>query len=311
MVQKASAIPDREAGQGRETFFDGVSTLISPTGKGVSSSRHDGFSYPNGFLSPGVNKSTSGCIPLPEHSRVQRHCGSSGDGRGGFQRVTCPGNTSVLLPPVYPNSPLPKPREIRVTLHYGELALHFTSVPARAGSLCTLISQRGALPVIIDFKAGSDAGLADASQEVAASVTTATLDIIPTRTGIRRCNFFLMKLLSRADVGDSIKPSIKPLPDGTNECYLNTPSSGAPNGLTVKWSIPGFEEYAHDESGPQVYRTRALTYYTDLNSLLAVGDVCSTDSIVIDRVEDYIHRTLIKNLPAITPIGLPQVVLGA
>lgn len=213
----------------------------------------------------------------------------------------------MLLPSVYPDSPLPKPREIRVTLHYGELALHFTPVPGRADSLCTLISQRAALPVIIDFNAGSGAGPADASQQVAASVTTATLDIIPTRTGIRRCNFFLMKLLSRADVGDSMKP----LPDGTNECYLNTPGSGAPNGLAVKWSIPGFAEYAPDESGPQVYRTRALTYYTDLNSLLAVSDVCSIDSTVIDRVEKYIHRTLIRNLPAITPIGLPQVVLGA
>jgi hypothetical protein len=71
------------------------------------------------------------------------------------------------------------------------------------------------------------------------------------------------------------------------------------------------EEYTPDERGVQVYKTRALTYYTDLNSLLAVRDVSLIDSTVVDLLENYIHQTVIKNLPAITPIGLAHVVLGA
>jgi hypothetical protein len=174
-------------------------------------------------------------------------------------------------------------------------------------SLCTLVSQRGALPVIIDFRAGSGAGLTGVSQQVAASVTTAKLEIIPTRTDIRRCDFFLMKALSRDDFIDQTKP----LPDGTNECYLNKPNIGETGGLTARWSIPGFEEYTPDERGIRVYKTRALTYYTDLNSLLEISDVSLIDSAVIDCLENYIHRTVIENLPAITPIGLVQVALGA
>jgi hypothetical protein len=220
--------------------------------------------------------------------------------------VTCAESAWALLRPVYPTSPVPKPQELRVTLHYGELALHFTSAPRRVDSLCTLVSQRGALPVITDLKAGSGAGLTDASQQIAASVTTAILDIIPTRTGIRRCNFSLMESLGRAALADPTKP----LPHGTNECYLNETDGGLTNGLTVRWSIPGFDEYAPDEHGVQVYKTQALTYYIDLNSLLATRDVNLIDSAVIDFLENYIHRTVIKNLPAITPIGLAQVVLG-
>jgi hypothetical protein len=223
------------------------------------------------------------------------------------QRITCPENAAALLRPVYPDSAVPKPRQLRVTLHYGKLALRFTSALKQADSLCTLVSQRAALPVITDFNAGFGGGVTDASQQVAASVTTATLDIIPTQTNIRRCNFFLMKFLSRADLIDSAKP----LPNGTNKCYLNEPGGGATNGLTVRWSIPGFGEYAPDEHGVRVYKTRALTYYTDLNSLFQAGQVSSIDSTVIDCLENYIHRKIIKNLPAITPIGLAQVVLGA
>jgi hypothetical protein len=102
----------------------------------------------------------------------------------------------------------------------------------------------------------------------------------------------------------------KPLPSGTNECYLNEPGSNAINGLTARWSIPGFEEYTPNEHGVQVYKTRALTYYTDLNSLLETKDVSLIDSTVVDCLENYIHQTIINNLPAITPIGLAHIVLG-
>lgn len=112
--------------------------------------------------------------------------------------------------------------------------------------------------------------------------------------------------LDRAALVDATKP----LPNGVNQCYLNDPDGVALNALTIRWSIPGFEEYAPNENGAQAYKTRPLTYYTDINSLFSTRTAISIDPAVIDIVENYIHRTLIKNLPAITPIGLPQVVLG-
>lgn len=60
-----------------------------------------------------------------------------------------------------------------------------------------------------------------------------------------------------------------------------------------------------------MYKTQALKYYIDLNSPFRASDVSSINSAMIDYLENYIHQTIIKNLPAITPIGLAQVVLGA
>jgi hypothetical protein len=156
---------------------------------------------------------------------------------GRTRRITCRDDTSAVLRPVYPSSPVPKPKEVRVTLHYDKLALHFKSAPQRVDSLCTLVSQRAALPVIVDVTAGPGAGPIDASQQITASVTTATLDIIPTRTDVRRCDFSLMRSLTRPVLGDPTKP----LPSGTNECYLNGHGSGSINGFTARWSIPGLK----------------------------------------------------------------------
>jgi hypothetical protein len=248
------------------------------------------------------------CAEPPQHSGMRRHCSLLDNKRdSGFQRITCAENTLVVLRPVYPHSPVPKPRQLRVTLHYDALALRFILTSKDAGSLCTLVSQRGALPVISNINAGLGNGVAETSQQVAASVTTATLDIIPTRTDIHRCDFFLMRLLGRYAIDDSTKP----LPGGTNECYLNEPGDDTTNGLTVRWSIPGFEEYAPDEHGVQAYKTRALTYYTDLNSLFKCRNIRSIGSPMIDHLENYIHRKIIENLPAITPIGLVQAIFGA
>ena len=261
----------------------------------------------NGFFQLGANTVR---VSLRDTSRVYSSSSAvwlaGAKTESGPRHVTCRESASALLRPVFPNSPVPKPRQPSVTLHYGELALRFTSVPQRADSMCTLVSQRGALPVIADFRAGAGAGFIDASQQIAASVTTATLDIISTRIDIRRCDFSLMRSLSH----DVLTDPTKPLPSGTNECYLNEPDISGTNGLTVRWSIPGFEEYIPDERGVRVYKTRALTYYTDLNSLLATSDVSLIDSAVIDCLENYIHQKVIENLPAITPIGLVQVVLG-
>ena len=150
-----------------------------------------------------------------------------------------------------------------------------------------------------------------ATGRVGRSVVDLLLDAgVPVRALTRRLEAAAM-LPANVDVvtGDLIDQT-KPLPDGTNECYLNKPNIGETRGLTARWSIPGFEEYTPDERGIRVYKTRALTYYTDLNSLLEISDVSLIDSAVIDCLENYIHRTVIENLPAITPIGLVQVALG-
>ncbi|MBV9648733.1 MAG: hypothetical protein JO296_01170 [Pseudonocardiales bacterium] len=284
-------------------------TLATPPSSFAADAMSQRFDE-HGLLPPDTQraaKSVVVCAGPPQRFGMDRQCDLPGNRRAGSRRATCVENTLVVLRPVYPNSPVPKPRQLRVTLHYGVLALRFIVAPKRPDSLCTLVSQRGALPVISNINAGPGNSLVKASRQVAASVTTATLDIIPTRTDIHRCNFFLMRVLDRPTLNDSTRP----LPNDTNECYLNELRDDTTNGLTARWSIPGFDEYIPDEHGVQVYKTRALTYYTDLNSLLATRDVSSIDSTEVDQLENYIHHKIIENLPAITPIGLAQVVFGA
>jgi hypothetical protein len=66
----------------------------------------------------------------------------------------CPQSASALLRPVkLPGASVP-PRinRLNATFHYGALPLDFTSVANAGESLCTLVSQRGALPIIADFR---------------------------------------------------------------------------------------------------------------------------------------------------------------
>ena len=302
----APVVDARAASPNQEAFFSKVFTVAMSNGRDIIPETLEGrgevhFDDKNSAKIARMSTDPIHIGLRDTHSSTLLFVNGQTESRA--RHVTCRYDTSALLRPVYPRSPVPKPKELRVTIHYDKLALQFTLAPKRVYSLCTLVSQRAALPVIADVRAGRGAGLIDTSQQVAASVTTATLDIIPTRTDIRRCDFSLMRSLTRPSLGDPAKP----LPSGTNECYLNEPGSSAINGLTARWSIPGFEEYTPDERGVQVYKTRALTYYTDLNSLLATKDVSLIDSIVVDCLENYIHQTIIKNLPAITPIGIAQV----
>jgi hypothetical protein len=221
--------------------------------------------------------------------------------------LSCADSAWVLLRPVFPADPLSASgRLLRVPIHYGKLSLGFTSAPKTDGSWCTLVSQRGALPIIADVK--TDPGIASptvmASQQIAASVTTATLDFISTRMDIHRCDLSIMQSLGHADLADPTTP----LPSGSNNCYLNARSCDVINGISVRWSIPGFEQYVPNEQGIRVYKTQALTYYVDLNSFLMSNDVRSINPAAINYLENYIHRTLIRNLPpALTPIGIAQI----
>jgi hypothetical protein len=275
------ATPERRVTHIQELFLGNIFRFVAPDDRGVI------LSTPNSL----------GDIHVDGETDIKSKTQSSP------LHVTCPDSASAVLRPIFPNYPVPNTRKLRTTIHYGKLGLRFMSAPKPDDSLCTLVSQRGALPIIADFRVDPGTRLTVASQQIAASVTTATLDFIPTRTDIRHCDLSLLESLSRADLIDSTKP----LPSGSEKCYLNEPGTAATNGLTVRWSIPGFEEYTPGERGLRVYKTQALTYYVDLNSLLATNDVRSINSLVVDCLENYIHQTLIKNLPAITPIGIAQV----
>jgi len=207
---------------------------------------------------------------------------------------SCPANADAMLETVRLPSASRGFALVRLTMHYGELPLQFHAEPAE--SLCRLVSQRGALPVIFDATA---AGRTITSVRGAVSVTTATLDFMPSDAGIRSCDFSLMSALSRQLLLDTVIG----LPNGTEDCYLNGP--GKPGGLSVKWMIPGFAEHIRSENGPQVFKTRDLAYYVDVTSLLG-QEVQTIDSRVVNTVENYIHKTLIDHMPAITPVGLLQ-----
>jgi hypothetical protein len=282
LAQIARAIPEREVAHGQKFIFGNFFTFVTPGSGAVISRTPGGPGEAHVDDKPNINDTTP----------------------NGPRHVTCPDGASAVLRPVLPNYPVPSTGALRTTVYYGQLVLRFTASLWRDDSLCTLVSQRAALPIIADVRTAPNTDLtAVAYQQIAASVTTASLDLIPTPTDIHRCDLSLMQSLSYMDLIDSTKP----LPSGSQQCYLNAPRSVATNGLTARWSIPGFEEYTPDEHGIRLYKTQALTYYVDLNSLLASSDVSSINSAVIDCLENYIHQTLIKNLPALTPIGIAQV----
>jgi hypothetical protein len=284
--------------------------LSSPTGPKKKLILVDS-KFPSGRPLPFAPLSSKAVIPPMPDGLDNAHGGDTIYSKSNTHRYTrhlsCANSAWVLLHPVFPAGPLPATgRPLRVPIHYGKLSLDFTSAPKTDGAWCTLVSQRGALPIIADVK--TDPGIASpavmTSQQIAASVTTATLDFISTQMDIRRCDLSVMQSLGHADLADPTTP----LPSGSNNCYLNARSCDVTNGISARWSIPGFEQYAPNEQGIRVYKTQALAYYVDLNSLLMSNDVRSINPAVINYLENYIHRTLIKNLPpAITPIGIAQI----
>ena len=151
-----------------------VATAPSCFAAGAMSQRFDR----HGLLSPGTQKaaqSMGGCAAPPQRFGMDWQCDLRDNRHGGSRHALCAENTLVVLRPVYPHSPVAKPRQLRVTLHYGRLSLRFIAAPKRPDSLCTLVSQRGTLPVISNINAGPDTSRVEASHQVAASVTTATL----------------------------------------------------------------------------------------------------------------------------------------
>jgi hypothetical protein len=52
------------------------------------------------------------------------------------------------------------------------------------------------------------------------------------------------------------------------------------------------------------YKTRALTYYADLNSLLTTEDVSLIDSTVVDCLENYIHQRALFRSPRLSGVSM-------
>ena len=124
-VQITPAIPERPVARSQELFFGKVFTFVTLDDRGVSSSTPEGL----------------GDVQVDDENDIRGKTQSSP------LPVTCPESAPVLLRPVFSNYPVPNTRKLRATIHYGKLVLRFTSAPKPDGSLCMLVSQRGALPI--------------------------------------------------------------------------------------------------------------------------------------------------------------------
>ncbi len=210
-----------------------------------------------------------------------------------FTLFPCPdGGTHVTLPQV--NAPVllsGKP----FSLSYGRLPLTFFTVAGASDSVCRATSNIGALPVILNVKAGSF--------HIGDSVASATLDFLPAddpSTEVPACDFSALKaLISAASAltpGDFI---------GTSNCLLTGDSSHTTGTVIVRWSIPGFAEYVPSyPSGDKLYQTPALTYYADLTQLGLTPTSSFQDDV--QKAETFIHTTLVSNLPMVDRLGLVQ-----
>lgn len=158
---------------------------------------------------------------------------------------------------------------------YGELPLTFTSGAPSGGSSCTVTSNIGELPVLLDLL--RDSG--PPPIQVATSRTTATLDFFEPGSidvsDIQRCNFSNI----------------------TDNCFL-TDLPGDSNNI-ARWTSPGFEI----SSGPiPIRNTGPRTYYVNLNDF-NTGDNFTE---VLQGAEQHIHETLINNLSGVDSIAVFQ-----
>ncbi len=190
---------------------------------------------------------------------------------GGFTDCPTTGTLGVTLPPV--NVPVAlrlKPWSIE----YAPLPLTFTpeATPA-ASSVCTLDSNDGHLPILLDLPGGL-------SFFVGTSSAIVTLDF-----------------MGSGFDGSSV-PRCLWLPFGThNNCFLNTPGS---HPAIARWHTSGFR-VSTGSSAPS--NTGPLTFYVDVTGL--TGSNLSIPS-VIQPLETFLHTSLISHLPYISLATLIQ-----
>jgi hypothetical protein len=226
--------------------------------------------------------------------------GSCSDNSGTLQFTLfpCPTNseqTHVTLPTV--EAPVKLPGK-SVEVRYGSLPLTFKLAGGQPTSICTVQSNRGALPVIIHPP------LVPISLHVADSVTIATVDFIPAddpSTFVPTCDFSLLHSLAKAISPVTIADFAE-----TNNCLLS--GSGHISGTVIaRWSIPGFAEYSpRVDHGVKIYSTPPLTYYVDLSQLDGGLSASTPFQKILQDTETFIHRTLIGNLPMVDKIGIVQ-----
>jgi hypothetical protein len=179
---------------------------------------------------------------------------------------------------------------------YGNLALQFSVQPAVGGSLCRVRSNEGHLPVNIIVATP----LGRKHLHVADSVSTATLDFVTVDASPgSTCDFSYYAALRRG-----LLFATTFVPDTAHDCFLNTRT---PGDLAVRWSIPGFAEFAVLPGGKRQFiaSTPPLTYYVDVRELIGRSSLVLTTN-AIQQIESYIHATLIANLPMVDDMAIIQ-----
>lgn len=175
------------------------------------------------------------------------------------------------------------------TVSYGKLTLTWTAVsPTPSSSVCTLRSSAGALPIFVTVtppRLPIGPPLPPVSVQAGTSIAVATLDFFKPGTsvaGIPTCVF---------------------TSNGThNNCFLNTPGAKT---AVVRWHTDSFRETVNGvnlrcqpcDSGP-------LTFFVDVSSLFPGAPL--TVATLLQPLELFIHRNLIKHLPSIDRVATVQ-----
>ena len=247
----------------------------------------------------GANCLTDNSLPACSDSQD-----NDGDGKTDFpDDPTCssPLGTSEAGPPPPPPPPPPCPSAGVTTpvtlapvdvpvksdlkpwsLTYGPLPLTFTSLGSSPTSTCTVVSNRGRLPVNATIP-----GIG--MHNVATSSTSATVEFLNFNilSGVPRCQFSATDVLGAST---------------ESECFLNElPSNPTQTQHIARWSSPGFDI---DVPGPVRLHTGPKRYYVNLDALGASG--ASAFEQELNAVETFVHLTLISRLPGVTRWALFQ-----
>jgi hypothetical protein len=203
-------------------------------------------------------------------------------------------------PVTVPSTTVPVPIAGKAaSIGYGALPLNFTPVTTSEGSICTMHTGVGTQDVALEIPGASPI-------QIAQSDMSATVNFVPANTvgaTIPTCNFAPLE----AVINPSITP---PLSDfaHTNNCLL-TPTYDANWDYVARWTMPGIAQKALSpavNSDVELYTTRPVTYYVDLDTLPGSPGSTGTFQATMQALAAYVEATLSQNLPAIDRIALFQ-----
>jgi hypothetical protein len=121
----APVVDVRAASPNHKAFFSKVFTVATSNGRGIILETPEGrgeVRFDDKSNVKVVRRMSTDLIPIAlrdTHSSTLRFVNGQAESRA--RHVTCKDDTSALLHPVHPRSPVPKPKELRVTLHYAKL----------------------------------------------------------------------------------------------------------------------------------------------------------------------------------------------